>query len=54
MSDFAVALIIVCAFFLSVFGIIIEGIIRQWIADNNMRKSYAGKIDKMMQEGWDF
>ena len=51
-SDLLTALIIVGAFFLFVIGIFVDGFIREWIAENNMRKSYAGKIDKLMSENW--
>ena len=47
-----IAFIIVGVFFAVVFGIFVEGFIREWIAENNMRKSYAGKIDKLMSENW--
>ncbi len=52
MSDLTIAIIIVCVFFAVICGIFVEGFIREWIAENNMRKSYAGKIDKLMSENW--
>ena len=52
-SDLLTALIIVGAFFLFVIGIFVDGFIREWIAENNMRNSYAGKIDDLMRKGWD-
>jgi len=47
-----IAFIIAGVFFLFVIGIFIDGFIREWIAETNMRKSYAGKIDKLMSENW--
>ena len=47
-----IAFIIAGIFFAVVCGIFIDGFIREWIAENNMRKSYAGKIDKLMSENW--
>ena len=52
MNDLTIAIIIVGIFFAIVCGIFVEGFIREWIAENNMRKSYAGKIDKLMSENW--
>ena len=51
-SDLLTALIIVGAFFLFIVGIFVDGYIREWIAENNMRKSYICKIDKLMSENW--
>lgn len=51
-SDLLTAAIIVGVFFVVLCGIFVEGFIREWIAENNMRKSYAGKIDKLMSENW--
>ena len=53
MNDLTIAIIIVGIFFAIVCGIFVEGFIREWIAENNMRKSYAGKIDELMRKGWD-
>ena len=47
-----VAFIIAGIFFAVVCGIFAEGFIREWIAENNMRKFYTGKIDKLMSENW--
>lgn len=52
MSDLTIAIIIVGVFFAVICGIFIDGFIREWIAENNMRNSYAGKIDKLMSENW--
>ena len=52
-TDCIIACIIVGVFLLIVCGIFIDGFIREWIAENNMRKSYAGKIDDLMRKGWD-
>lgn len=52
MSDLTIAIIIVCVFFSVICGIFAEGFIREWIAETNMRKSYAGKIDELMRKGW--
>lgn len=48
-----IAFIIVGVFFAAVCGIFVEGFIREWIAETNMRNSYAGKIDDLMRKGWD-
>jgi len=53
MSDLTIAFIIAGIFFAVVCGIFVEGFIREWIAENNMRKSYAGKIDDLMRKGWE-
>ena len=52
-NDFITAAIIVGSFFVVIICIFAEGFIREWIAENNMRKSYAGKIDDLMRKGWD-
>lgn len=52
-SDLLTAAIIVGVFFVVICGIFAEGYIREWIAENNMRKSYAGKINQLMSENWD-
>lgn len=51
-TDLLIACIIAGIFFLFMVGIFIDGFIREWIAENNMRKSYAGKLDKLMAENW--
>ena len=51
-SDLLIACIIAGVFFLTMIGIFVEGFIREWIAEERMRKSYAGKIDKLMSENW--
>ena len=51
-SDLLTALIIVGAFFLFIVGVFVDGYIREWIAEERMRKSYAGKLDKLMAENW--
>ena len=48
-----IAFIIFGIFFAVICGIFIDGFIREWIAENNMRNSYAGKIDDLMRKGWD-
>lgn len=53
MSDLIIACIIGGTFFLAVCIIFIEGFIREWIAEEQIRKSYAGKIDDLMRKGWD-
>lgn len=53
MSDFTIAIIIFGVFFLFVCGIFVDGYIREWIAEERLRKSYIGKIDKMIAENWD-
>ena len=52
-SDLLTALLIVGGFFLFICGIFVEGFIREWIAEERMRKSYAGKIDDLIRKGWD-
>lgn len=47
-----IAFIIFGIFFAVICGIFIDGFIREWIAETNMRNSYAGKIDKLMSENW--
>lgn len=51
-SDLLTALLIVGGFFLFICGIFVEGFIREWIAEERMRKSYACKIDRLMSENW--
>lgn len=51
-SDLLTAAIIVGVFFVVLCGIFAEGFIREWIAENNMRKSYARKIDDLIAENW--
>ncbi len=51
-SDFITAVIIVGVFFAVLCGIIAESFIREWIAENNMRKFYTGKMEKLMSENW--
>lgn len=51
-TDCIIACIIVGVFLLIVCGIFAEGFIREWIAENNMRKSYARKIDDLIAENW--
>lgn len=51
-SDLLTAALIVGGFFLFICGIFVEGFIREWIAEERMRKSYAGKIDKLRSENW--
>ena len=53
MNDLLIACIIAGVFFLFVIGIFIDGFIREWIAENNMRKSYTCKIDEIIAENWD-
>lgn len=48
-----IAFIIVGVFFAIICGIFIDGFIREWITENRMRNSYAGKIDELMRKGWD-
>ena len=52
MSDLTIAFIIFGIFFAVVCGIFVEGFIREWIAENNMRKFYIRKIDRLMSENW--
>ena len=52
-SDLLTAVLIVGGFFLFICGIFVEGFIREWIAEERMRKSYTGKIDRLMSENWD-
>ena len=51
-SDLLTAVLIVGGFFLFICGIFVEGFIREWIAEERMRKFYAGKIDRLMSENW--
>ena len=51
-SDLLTAVLIVGGFLLFICGIFVEGFIREWIAEERMRKSYAGKLDKLMAENW--
>lgn len=47
-----IALIIAGSFFAFIIGVFVDAFVRGWIAENNMRKSYARKIDKIMSENW--
>lgn len=52
-NDFLTAAIIVGVFFVVICGIFAEGFIREWIAEEKMRKAYAKKIDDVMRKGWE-
>lgn len=47
-----IAFIIFGIFFAVICGIFIDGFIREWIAEERMRKSYARKIDDLIAENW--
>ena len=51
-NDLLTAVIIVGVFFAVVCGIFVEGYIREWVAETNMRKFYIRKIDRLMSENW--
>lgn len=48
-----IAFIIAGSFFAFVIGIFVDAFIREWIAEERMRKIYAGKIDDLMRKGWE-
>jgi len=51
-SDLIIACIIVGTFFMVLLAIFVYGMIHEWIIEEQIRKSYTGKIDKMIAENW--
>ena len=51
-TDFITAVLIVGGFFLFICGIFVDGFIREWIAENRIRNSYARKMENLMSENW--